>query len=114
MRAAAGRVPAQRSATLRISPLATRSASAIATMTAMRRKSFSTNERSSAAALSSEAEGAPIARAVPVRYPYRSRDGAGRVASRSMICGRGTDARRPASTERRGRERMRCFFATGG
>jgi len=71
-------------------------------------------ERSSAAALSSEAEGAPIARAVPVRDPYRSRDGAGRVASRSMICGRGTDARRPASTERRGRERMRCFFATGG
>ncbi len=100
---------------LRKRPAAIRSASAITTTTAMRRKSFVTYPRSHAAARSRAAEGAPTAREVPLRDPYRvvravaaGRDG----CSRSEVAGRGADARRDASTARRERARTRCFFAT--
>ena len=109
---------AQCSKALRKRPAPTRSASAITTTIAMRRKSLVTYPRSHAAARSRPCDGAPTAREVPVRDPYR----VGRLVpagrdcccSRSGAGGRAADARRDASTARRERARTRCFFATGG
>src|SRR5439155_3125995 len=109
---------AQCSKALRKRPAAMRSASAITTTIAMRRKSLVTYPRSQAAARSRPCDGAPTAREVPVRDPYRvgrlvaaGRDG---CCSRSSAGGRTADAPRDASTARRERARTRCFFATGG